>query len=213
MRSETMTPEPTPPKRGTISEGLLMVPKPQNILNTINKHKRAGSTGTTGDESCTTDEDFDLDTDDPELSLPVTRNLYVNNTSDFGSYSDIATITDKIGHATVMHRNSSDSSVYSEFEKCDDISGYENGSKAGSSDDLKRFEGENGDVDQVDFACVRNRDKTVVRLQNELKEANEELKLRDEELIRLTRIRKDVESELEDLTASLFQVSRFDEGF
>ncbi|XP_075234372.1 guanine nucleotide exchange factor for Rab-3A-like isoform X2 [Lycorma delicatula] len=49
------------------------------------------------------------------------------------------------------------------------------------------------------------KEHAFARLQDELKKAHEELKLRDEEVTRLSRIRKEVEAELEDLTASLFQ--------
>lgn len=51
------------------------------------------------------------------------------------------------------------------------------------------------------------KEHAFARLEEELKKANETLKLRDEEVTRLSRIRADVESELEELTASLFQVS------
>jgi len=54
------------------------------------------------------------------------------------------------------------------------------------------------------------KEHAFARLEEELKKANETLKLRDEEVSRLSRIRADVESELEELTASLFQVSNFD---
>lgn len=47
----------------------------------------------------------------------------------------------------------------------------------------------------------------MAKLQDELKRAHEELKLKDEEVSRLSRIKQDVEVELEELTASLFQVS------
>lgn len=43
------------------------------------------------------------------------------------------------------------------------------------------------------------------RLQEELKKAQEELKLKDEECEKLSRVRNQLESELEELTASLFQ--------
>lgn len=46
----------------------------------------------------------------------------------------------------------------------------------------------------------------MAKLQDELKRAHDELKLKDEEVIRLSRIKQDVEVELEELTASLFQV-------
>lgn len=52
------------------------------------------------------------------------------------------------------------------------------------------------------------KEHAFARLEEELKKANETLKLRDEEVSRLSRIRADVESELEELTASLFQVSK-----
>lgn len=48
----------------------------------------------------------------------------------------------------------------------------------------------------------------IARLQEELRSAHEELKLKDEEVERLSRLRAEVESELEELTASLFQVRR-----
>lgn len=50
------------------------------------------------------------------------------------------------------------------------------------------------------------KEHAFARLEEELRKANETLKLRDEEVTRLSRIRADVESELEELTASLFQV-------
>lgn len=52
------------------------------------------------------------------------------------------------------------------------------------------------------------KEHAFARLEEELRKANETLKLRDEEVSRLSRIRADVESELEELTASLFQVSK-----
>lgn len=49
------------------------------------------------------------------------------------------------------------------------------------------------------------KEHAFARLEEELRKANETLKLRDEEVSRLSRIRADVEAELEELTASLFQ--------
>lgn len=85
-----------------ISKGLLMAPATAGYLTTIGKHKRAGSTGTTGDESYTTDEEDNVEPDEPDCSIKdhVTGKLFATH-GDFGSFSDIATITDKIG---VMHR-------------------------------------------------------------------------------------------------------------
>lgn len=50
------------------------------------------------------------------------------------------------------------------------------------------------------------KEQAMAKLQAELVNANEKLKLKDEEVERLSRIRQDVETELEELTASLFQV-------
>lgn len=92
-----------------------------------------------------------------------------------------------------FYRNSSGSSVYSDLglDKC--------------TDEL-RGSATCGDVDWV-RSVVEAKEQGFVRLQNELKEAHQELKLKDEEVTRLSRIRQDVEAELEDLTASLFQVN------
>lgn len=54
-------------------------------------------------------------------------------------------------------------------------------------------------------AVAEVKEHAVAKLQEELKKAHEELKLKDEEVARLSRIRQDVETELEELTASLFQ--------
>ncbi|XP_018573257.1 uncharacterized protein LOC108912503, partial [Anoplophora glabripennis] len=206
---ESACSEPPNTKKGSITEGLLMVPK---TVGNLLKHKRAGSTGTTGDESYTTDEEDNVDIDEPDITIRdhVTRKLFNDHDpGTFGSFSDIATITDKVRHLGVMHRNSSDSSVYSDLgiEKCtdelaayDEISGYE--MKDNDSDTKSGASG-----DQIDWSrsVVEVKEQAFLRLQNELKEANKELKLRDQELTRLSRIRQDVEAELEDLTASLFQ--------
>lgn len=54
-------------------------------------------------------------------------------------------------------------------------------------------------------AIAEVKEHAVSKLQDELKRAREELKLKDEEVARLSRIKRDVEIELEELTASLFQ--------
>lgn len=56
-------------------------------------------------------------------------------------------------------------------------------------------------------AIAEVKEHAVAKLQDELKRAHEELKLKDEEVARLSRIKQDVEVELEELTASLFQVN------
>ncbi|XP_065159532.1 guanine nucleotide exchange factor for Rab-3A-like [Atheta coriaria] len=187
-----------PASTSTISKGLLMAPTTAGYSNLL-QHKRAGSTGTgTGDESYTTDEeDNNLDHDEPDCSIKehVTSKLYSNS---FGSFSDIATITDKVGHLTVMHRNSSDSSVYSDLglDKCEDI----------DFKDLSKEDNGNGKpLEEWSRSVAEVKEAAFTRLQNELKQAHQELKLKDEEVGRLSRIRQEVETELEDLTASLFQ--------
>jgi len=51
------------------------------------------------------------------------------------------------------------------------------------------------------------KEHAVRELQEKLRMAHEELKLKDEEVAKLSRIRQDVEAELQELTASLFEVS------
>lgn len=59
-----------------------------------------------------------------------------------------------------------------------------------------------------DRAVAEVKEQAIARLQEELQKAHQELKLMDEEVSRLSRIREEVEGELEDLTASLFQVNK-----
>ncbi|XP_031340520.1 guanine nucleotide exchange factor for Rab-3A-like [Photinus pyralis] len=185
----------------SIGKGLLMTPKTVGYQYVVSKHKRAGSTGTTGDESYTTDEEDNVD-DEPDCSIKehVTSKLFDNHEHDF-AYSDIATIADKVEHLSVMHRNSSDSSVYSDLglDKTDELHlQYPN---LCATNCYKRKD------DQVTWtrSAAEVKEQTFAKLQKELQEAHQELKLRDEEVNRLSRIRQDVETELEDLTASLFQ--------
>lgn len=166
--------------------------------------------GTTGDESYTTDDEEDIDEPDITIKDHVTRNLFNNHDpGTFGCFSDISTITDKVSrHLSVMNRNSSDSSVYSDKyveelgldEKglCSDDKDHDSDNKSGAS---------GSDRGNWTLPVVEVKEQSFLRLQNELIEANQELKLRDQELTRLNRMQQNVESELEDLTASLFQVS------
>lgn len=57
-----------------------------------------------------------------------------------------------------------------------------------------------------DRTVAEVREQAEARLTEELRRAREELKLKDEQVLKLSRIRQEVESELEELTASLFQV-------
>ena len=52
---------------------------------------------------------------------------------------------------------------------------------------------------------IQVKEQAAIRLEFELQKAQKELKLRDEEISKLSRIRREVEMELEDLTASLFE--------
>ncbi|GIY82802.1 rab-3A-interacting protein, partial [Caerostris extrusa] len=51
------------------------------------------------------------------------------------------------------------------------------------------------------------RQSTIDRLQSKLEKAEKDLELREEEVLRLRKIRDEVGSEIEDLTASLFEVT------
>lgn len=55
------------------------------------------------------------------------------------------------------------------------------------------------------FQKKQVKEQAAIRLEFELQKAQKELKLRDEEITKLSRIRREVEMELEDLTASLFE--------
>jgi len=72
---------------------------------------------------------------------------------------------------------------------------------------LVRMEPEGLDEsDTQSFTSFLSVDKRLFgRLQEELTQAQSELKLKEEQVLKLSRIRDDVERELEDLTASLFQ--------
>ncbi|XP_057662341.1 guanine nucleotide exchange factor for Rab-3A-like [Diorhabda carinulata] len=195
-QEESHSPTSSPStKKGSISDGLLIVPNNVRCLSkTVTEHRRMGSTGTTGDESYTTDDEDDVDEPDITIKDHVTRKLFNNHDpGTFGCFSDISTITDKVRHLSVMHRNSSDSSVYSDKyaeELCLDDKNHDSAASSNCS---------------CANASDESKEQSFERLRSELKEANQVLKLRDQELSRLSRIRQDVESELEDLTASLFQ--------
>lgn len=95
MKSDqTASPDELALKTSSLSnnKSALMAPPASGFLTSINKHKRAGSTGTTGDESCTTDEEDNVEQDEPDCSIKdhVTGKL-------FGSYSDV-------GSEKAMHR-------------------------------------------------------------------------------------------------------------
>ena len=73
---------------------------------------------------------------------------------------------------------------------------------------LVRLEPEGiNESDKQNFTSFLSVDKTLFgRLQDELNQAQSQLKLKEEQVVKLSRIRDDVEREMEDLTASLFQV-------
>lgn len=197
----------------SVRKGLLMAPSTAGYSSLVNKHthKRAGSTGTTGDESYTTDEEDNVESEEPECSIKdhVTSKLFNHDHNDFGLISDISTITDKVERVSAMHRNSSDSSVYSDLglEKCVDEIDLAYAGKNRHESDEGDCKGASGDPADWSRSVVEAKEIAFARLQQDLKIAHQELRLRDEEVSKLSRIRQDVESELEDLTASLFQVS------
>jgi len=65
-----------------------------------------------------------------------------------------------------------------------------------------------GEVNGEDEKTVSAKDRVIDRLETLLHTANQELRLKDEEVARLTNLRTEVEAELEELTASLFQVQK-----
>ena len=68
-------------------------------------------------------------------------------------------------------------------------------------------EGINESDSTQSFTSFLSVDKRLFgRLQEELTQAQSELKLKEVQVVKLSRIRDDVERELEDLTASLFLV-------
>jgi Rab-3A-interacting protein len=83
-----------------------------------------------------------------------------------------------------------------------------------SCNGLTNGDGDKRQLDEDDDHLANDWDRTLAgvkeqafaRLQEELSKAHQELRLRDEEVNRLSRIREEVEAELEELTASLFQV-------
>uniref|UniRef100_A0A1B6CA33 GDP/GTP exchange factor Sec2 N-terminal domain-containing protein n=1 Tax=Clastoptera arizonana TaxID=38151 RepID=A0A1B6CA33_9HEMI len=73
---------------------------------------------------------------------------------------------------------------------------------------LQDFHGDSGmesAASSWDRTVVEVKEHAFMRLQEELRKAHEELKFKDEEVNRLSRIKVEVQEELEDLTASLFQ--------
>ncbi|KAK9875609.1 hypothetical protein WA026_009408 [Henosepilachna vigintioctopunctata] len=181
-------------RKDSINRGLLMVPTNVKATNIFpSSHRRTGSTGTTGDESYTTDEEDDIDENDFNISKH--SNFYVD---DFGSMSGISTITDKIDRGSLAHRNSSDLSVY----KCSDESVTLNGTGCIGENLNER----NCTIDWSAASAVDNVDEfTFEELKTCLIQAHRQLKSRKEEVQKLNRIKQVVEAELEDLTASLFQ--------
>lgn len=59
------------------ASGHLVVPKSAGYVNLITKHRRAGSNGTTGDESCTTDEEELIEEDKDVINLNGMIDEYV----------------------------------------------------------------------------------------------------------------------------------------
>jgi hypothetical protein len=110
----------------------------------------------------------------------------------------------------------SDNSLSSETSNCNcDVRGrvaMGQGESRGEERDMTNMvrmepEGINESDSTQSFTSFLSVDKRLFgRLQEELTQAQSELKLKEEQVLKLSRIRDDVERELEDLTASLFQV-------
>ena len=79
---------------------------------------------------------------------------------------------------------------------------------------LVRLEPEGiNETDSQNFTSFLSVDKRLFgRLQDELNQAQSQLKVKEEQVVKLSRIRDDVEREMEDLTASLFQVKRLNKN-
>jgi len=109
----------------------------------------------------------------------------------------------------------SDNSLSSETSNCNcDVRGrvaMGQGESRGEERDMTNMvrmepEGINESDSTQSFTSFLSVDKRLFgRLQEELTQAQSELKLKEEQVLKLSRIRDDVERELEDLTASLFQ--------
>merc|ERR1719385_202697 len=85
--------------------------------------------------------------------------------------------------------------------------GQEHNNSDNSIDNMVRLEPEGiNEEDSQNFTSFLSVDKRLFgRLQEELTQAQSQLKLKEEQVVKLSRIRDDVEREMEDLTASLFQ--------
>jgi len=84
------------------------------------------------------------------------------------------------------------------------VSNTEEGDLDNNTEGRLRLEPEG--IEESDFTSFLSVDKRLFgRLQEELTQAQSELKLKEEQVMKLSRIRDDVEREMEDLTASLFQ--------
>jgi Rab-3A-interacting protein len=77
---------------------------------------------------------------------------------------------------------------------------------------LFRFVNELNDsatVDQWEKVIADIKEYSVAKQQEELKVVHEKLRLKDEEIAKLLQMRQDTETEVQELTASLFQVTNF----
>ena len=71
-------------------------------------------------------------------------------------------------------------------------------------------EGINEEDEGQDLASFLSVDKRLFgRLQEELTQAQSQLRLKEEQVVKLSRIRDDIEGEMEELTASLFQLTKW----
>uniref|UniRef100_A0A1B6EP55 GDP/GTP exchange factor Sec2 N-terminal domain-containing protein n=1 Tax=Cuerna arida TaxID=1464854 RepID=A0A1B6EP55_9HEMI len=172
--------------------------------------------------------------DDEDLSqLPITRSCtnidssVLDCTKLHTSHSQVNGSLEKseylngLGNAENKHDVSVNGVVNNGYDKGDDEKHslesltdmeLENVKRSSSPpEDIPRYQGLQADsglesaASSWDRTVAEVKEHAVTRLQDELRKAREELKLKDEEVVKLSRIRQEVESELEELTASLFQ--------
>ena len=118
-------------------------------------------------------------------------------------------INEKKGEIAETKKNSSESEISSFYCDVKDESVMGQGESQDMANIVRQ---EPEGIDESDttqsLTSFLSVDKRVFgRLQEELTQAQSELKLKEEQVLKLSRIRDDVERELEDLTASLFQVN------
>jgi len=99
------------------------------------------------------------------------------------------------------------SEKFDQLEKESGLQLKKNNSKSRSNESKDERNEVNNCVERLSrsLSIAEVKEQAYFKMHSELKRAQDELKLRDEEVAKLSRIREQVESELEDLTVSLFE--------